>query len=1859
MQKIGNFLEKSLNDNHYDFSSINTTVTTFFSSFLLTFLLVTGGFGQSVQHTENNADQALRGSGRVNPSTLGMEIDIPLGSYPGRGINVPISLNYSSKVWRMDYSHSDPGGIITGGCRAINNAKYSENSASGWTTSLATPYIEYVGRDNLFDSNGFPLGSSDQTLCDPEAPPNYAQNAYVRRLTIHLPGGQTHELRADDTVEIYPPNSYCGPNPPAGTVCPTNFPFSQHNWDRTFYAVDGSNIKYIEDSTTTPATYRLLMPDGSFYDFSSSLSSVNPTTTARKAIKYTDRNGNYISYNEQTGVWTDTMGRTLTAPIGTSAPSAPTPTNEPLEYSMPGMTGKYKFHWKRLKGSSEAESGLTNFSQDLRYHGDKLHMTSNGNWASIPAGSSSLFNSEWDSYVLADGLFNPIVLTEIELPTGQSYKFTYDIYGRIERIYYPTGGEERFVYNAIAPLAESLPGNVSDQANFGVTNRKLYPTAGQNTNYEWNYSVTYVAPSGYKISTTSPDGTISQKILHRGNPPCTGCTQGTFGYDNGLAGLPYEELNFSNTGQLVTRKLTNWTKTTLSVAGGSVGADWHPRVNYEESIVYDSSGNGVSATTKIEYEGNLSLRETPLLVNKTTQYAFVPITSGSSLAGNNIYPEDPPEPSPTPVPTPTPTSLTPVKIVETTYVINDTVTYPDWVRDIYKANNMVGLVRTSTVKDGAGTVVSRSEMKYDDGILSPAIGRGNPTTSRTWDSTKGNWDNPNAYLQTSAKFDNYGNQIEATDAKGNTTLTEFSATYNYAYPTKVTTPIPDPNPTQNPDGLPHGSNTAFITTATFDLTTGLPLTTTDANDVETRVEYDPVALRPRFARTFYQNNQVGSMSETIYHDEPNNYWVKSRTQIDTDKWAESITYFDGLGRAYKAEEINSTGNIYVSKEFDADGRVLRVSNPYRLTNDPCYQNNQIVCWTTNVYDESSRVKEIILPDGAKVKTDYGVSVSGTIGITKQITDQAGKKRKGITDALGRMVRVIEDPTGQNLNTDYVFDTLGNLRKTTQGEQSRYFTYDSLGRLLYAKQPEQEANSSFVYTDSITNNLQWSVKYEYDDNGNTTKTTDADGIFIEGVYDKFNRLIFKNYSDSTPDVSFFYDGKYLDINNALQMASGSVKGKTTGVKSSISRTNSTSFDNLGRLLSHQQITDGQIYTTGYTYNLSGALLTETYPSGRVVSYELNADGDLSRVAGQTAAGAKTYANSFNYNSAGALEKLRLGNGKWETAKYNNRQQVTEIGLGSGSADTSLLKLTFDYGTNLENNGSLRSQTIQVPNVGTNPGFTATQTYVYDDLNRLLSATENIAGQSNPTWAQTFTYDRYGNRRFDGANTTTLSQSAPSKVTNPQINTSDNRLKKDQDNDNITDYDFDKDGNLTLDADNRRFVYNAENQLTAFFLGTNNTQIPDATYYYDGNGKRVKKISATETTVFVYDGGGLLVAEYSTQTVQNPTTSYLTTDHLGSPRIITDALGGIVARKDFSAFGDETFTPQRTTNLGYKPENLRQDYTGYQKDDESGLEYAQARYYNSSHGRFTSVDPLTASVSIRNPQTFNRYSYVLNSPYKFTDPLGLLPQGSSSRTGCSAEYSSCSDGYDPWEGREEVQESHTETPEHAPVVDESSEDDSPDEPSAAPPASPPSTDQNEEPPPILVNVGTICWGGFCTPGIGVANIEGSNSSVTEERQPPVVDDLSKIPAADPSQLGPPVVRHKTDYFVSFSLMSTGASLEGYTYEVKYDRDKNKNTPRSGEGVTGRQKIGADGVISLGKFYITSVTRGSEGYNARLTGDRSITSTGTITIYSPSGLKVAESTFSATLSTNNAEIGDYSAGTVETGRKTPWETWTRPSP
>jgi len=70
-----------------------------------------------------------------------------------------------------------------------------------------------------------------------------------------------------------------------------------------------------------------------------------------------------------------------------------------------------------------------------------------------------------------------------------------------------------------------------------------------------------------------------------------------------------------------------------------------------------------------------------------------------------------------------------------------------------------------------------------------------------------------------------------------------------------------------------------------------------------------------------------------------------------------------------------------------------------------------------------------------------------------------------------------------------------------------------------------------------------------------------------------------------------------------------------------------------------------------------------------------------------------------------------------------------------------------------------------------------------------------------------------------------------------------------------------------------------------------------------------------------------------------------------------------------------------------DSVRQKFTGYENDAETGLNFAQARYQSPAQGRFTSADPLMASANPRRPQTWNRYSYVLNNPLRHVDPSGM--------------------------------------------------------------------------------------------------------------------------------------------------------------------------------------------------------------------------------------------------------------------------------
>ena len=170
---------------------------------------------------------------------------------------------------------------------------------------------------------------------------------------------------------------------------------------------------------------------------------------------------------------------------------------------------------------------------------------------------------------------------------------------------------------------------------------------------------------------------------------------------------------------------------------------------------------------------------------------------------------------------------------------------------------------------------------------------------------------------------------------------------------------------------------------------------------------------------------------------------------------------------------------------------------------------------------------------------------------------------------------------------------------------------------------------------------------------------------------------------------------------------------------------------------------------------------------------------------------------------------------------------------------------------------------------------------------------------------------------------------------------------------------------------------------------------ATYQYDGDGRRILKQSGGVTTHYVYDPEGNLAAEYAV-TGSAPaapcTTCYLMADHLGSTRMISDASGNQQQLIDYAPFGEELAgydgRDARWGSVGSMTSEVGiPQFTGKERDAETGLDYFGARYFSAAQGRFTSPDPLMASAHASNPQSWNRYAYVLNNPLRFADPDGM--------------------------------------------------------------------------------------------------------------------------------------------------------------------------------------------------------------------------------------------------------------------------------
>ncbi len=868
---------------------------------------------------------------------------------------------------------------------------------------------------------------------------------------------------------------------------------------------------------------------------------------------------------------------------------------------------------------------------------------------------------------------------------------------------------------------------------------------------------------------------------------------------------------------------------------------------------------------------------------------------------------------------------------------------------------------TQQTVNSATTVFSKTEFDYYD-----------PRTKANIQNERHFKDAFN-YVQTSKQYDSFGNVTRITD--GNNVVTDIT----YA----TIDGFPDAFPQTHKQAF--GTSNQLQTDFTYDRYTGR---------VKQATAYRSPAVQSTFAtKTDYtydvfgralSTTQTGSSpglsdlkrsTATTYNDGQRN--LVSRKDLNTlgDVLLQSSQFFDQKYRPASSLGIDDNGAFGIRSDQNylatTSGSHALSSTPYRTTADATFgwnytqtdttgrttasshypgNNKPVVFGGTNTTPSSlSTVTYNIRSTLPNLAFETTVTTKGGAALTTTSNPSFDMSRTTGVDAFGQITSVSE--SGSALSTSYTYDPAGRLTTVTQSSgssiQKRVFKYDWMGRLTDVYQPEttptNPGNPEFLPSGVAATPA---FKYEYDNNSNLKKRTDARNVITNYTYDELNRLTGKTYQNApltTPSVEFLYSGP--DLLQSVRL--GGVTAATY------------TYDQLGRVLTSSQTTNGTTYSfgssatdPGYKWNLADHLTQVKYPGGKVVAYTAS---PANRYTGLTVNGTH-YVSSAAYTPAGALKQMTLGSTAVETRAFNSLGQIESIKVDRQT--TNLLTLTNNYTTT--NTGNLDDQKI-------NPLGTQ-QYFSYNTKNQLTGVQEKTL-QGSLLWQEA-----YGATDFGNHYTTAAILTGGTRPNSASYFDLSNRLS----------------GVVHDDAGNQTEVspftatYDGESRQSGVTSSSNGS----ATYSYNGDGRRVTKVANGATTVFVYDALGRLAQEYSTAPVLLGGTRYLTPDQLGSTRMVTDATGGDVRLFDYLPFGEEIPTGfgGRTTALGFGKVGTTQKFTGQQRDGESGLDFFEARYLSGAMGRFTSPDPEGAGAMSDDPQSWSMYAYGRNNPMKYTDPTG---------------------------------------------------------------------------------------------------------------------------------------------------------------------------------------------------------------------------------------------------------------------------------
>jgi RHS repeat-associated protein len=618
--------------------------------------------------------------------------------------------------------------------------------------------------------------------------------------------------------------------------------------------------------------------------------------------------------------------------------------------------------------------------------------------------------------------------------------------------------------------------------------------------------------------------------------------------------------------------------------------------------------------------------------------------------------------------------------------------------------------------------------------------RGNVTQVKTYSDAA----NLLGAITETRAYDMTGNMITASTSCCQQMSFNYTVDTQYAYPLS------------QKRGSPSDTTAQVTTSATYDFNTGLVFTATDANGRTSSTGYNVNTLRPvrailpsgAYTQFGYDDNAM-TVTETTY--------LSSGGSIA----AQSTKYLNGLGQIHREEATGAGGAIdEVDTQYDSMGRVAQQSRPFR-------KNQESPQWTITTYDALGRTASVQAPDGSTTNAYYNegystypsAATAGAPGETTRVKDAWNRERWGRTDALGRLVEVVEpDPNGSGavanngLLTSYSYNANDKLTDVYQGAQHRQFKYDSLGRLVAQKLAE--ANATLNDNGSYVGGGTWSDVFTYDDRSNMTSRTDARGVKTVFNYnsDPLNRLqsisyVTSGFGDtshpiqSAPDINY----SYMTTGDVTRVSSVTVAGVVT---------ENYSYNDTEARLTDKTVTlssrSSYPMVTSYVYDQLDRLTDVRYPAQYGVSGNprklVHQDYDVASRLNNLTVDGTSYASAIDYNAASQTKSLNIGNGAGGGQLSENYTYDAQTGLLTNQkvqrsgVSNPLLDLSYDYLR--QNTSSGRTgQLTKITNNG-DASHNHDRSFSYDQIGRLKQAAGG--NPTSPLWTQTYTFDRYGNR-----------------------------------------------------------------------------------------------------------------------------------------------------------------------------------------------------------------------------------------------------------------------------------------------------------------------------------------------------------------------------------------------------------------------------------------------------------------------------------------------------------------------------------